>query len=75
MRHLFVLIKIFILLECVLSGMVLCIWLFFGGLSYITNNDFQFDVLIGLLKGVTIGTPFMSLVYWFFYYLIPNIRQ
>jgi len=74
-RHILILIKIFLLLEfAIVSGMMV-MWGFFSLLAWIKYGEIDLDFLIRLLKGVTLGCIFASLVFWFAYYLWPIFKN
>lgn len=74
-KHLIALIKIFIYLEVVISGMTILMWGFFSLLAWIKYKEIDLDFLVRLLKGVTLGCIFASLVFWFAYYLWPRFKN
>jgi len=74
-KSLLVLAKVFLLIELAISSIAVVIFLFFEGLSYLSEGAFYFDNLWQGLRGATFGAIPASLILWFFYYLIPTLKK
>lgn len=70
-----VLIKIFLIMEFAISSIVVFFFVFFEGVSYLSEGGFFFDNLWKGLKGATFGAISASLVLWFFYFLVPELKK
>ncbi|WGL99512.1 hypothetical protein QE177_06470 [Arsenophonus sp. aPb] len=74
-KSLFVLLKIFLLIALSLNFIVLVAFLFFEGLSYLSEGVFKLDILWLGLKGGVYGAIAASLIIWFFYHIIPTVKK
>lgn len=74
-KSLMVLAKVFLLIELAISSIVIVFFLFFEGLSYLSEGVFYFDNLWLGLRGATFGAIPASLILWFFYYVMPMLKK
>ncbi|CQJ03938.1 hypothetical protein [Yersinia frederiksenii] len=74
-KNLIVLLKVFLLIELAISSVLVAFFLFFEGLSYLSEGTFSFDNLWLGLRGATFGSIPASLILWFFYYVIPSFKK
>lgn len=74
-RSLIVLAKVFLLIELAMSSLVIVFFLFFEGLSYLSEGAFYFDNLWRGLRSATFGSIPASLIIWFFYYVVPALKS
>ncbi|WP_367395575.1 hypothetical protein [Pantoea sp. Ep11b] len=74
-KSLMVLAKVFLIFELALSFVVVVFFIFFEGVSYLTEGVFYFDNLWRGLKGATFGTIPASLIFWFAYHLLPLFKR
>lgn len=74
-KSLIVFIKLFFLLELTFIIMGGVIWGFFDLISYIKDGEIHLDRLYRLLKGLSLGCIFASLVFWIVYYLWPKFKN
>lgn len=74
-RSLIVLVKVFLLVEFAISSVVVVFFLFFEGLSYLSEGVFYFDNLWRGLRGATFGAIAASLILWLFHYVVPEFKK
>lgn len=74
-KSLIVLVKIFLLLLVVMGLIVAAFFFFFEGLNYLSEGVFSFDKLWRSLKGALFGAVPASFIFWFFYYLLPLLKN
>lgn len=74
-RNLFVLAKVFLLIEFAICSVVIVFFLFFEGLTYITEGTFYFENLWKGLRGATFGAIPASIILWFYYYVVPKLKK
>lgn len=75
MKSLIVLVKVFLLIELVLSFIVVTFFFFFEGVNYLAEGVFNFYNLWHGLKGASFGAIPASLVYWFAYHFLPLFKR
>ncbi|MFU9139171.1 hypothetical protein [Erwinia tasmaniensis] len=75
MRRLSVLAKVLLLVEFAICSVVIVFFLFFEGLTYLSEGTFYFDNLWKGLRGATFGAIPASMILWFFYYVVPTLKK
>lgn len=74
-KSLGILIKVFLLVELAISSVVLVTFVFFEGLTYMSEGTFSLSNLWLGLRGATFGAIASSLIIWIFYYLVPALKK
>lgn len=75
MKSILSLIQIFLLMALALNSIVIIAFLFFEGLSYFSEGSFRLNLLWRGLKGGLYGAFGASIIIWFFYNVIPMIKN
>ncbi len=75
MKSLVVLAKVFLLIELAICSIVTAFFLFFEGLTYLSEGTSYFYNLWKGLRGATFGSIPASIILWFFYYVVPALKS